>query len=427
MQIKREQISPTRIKLTIAADQPVLDEVKQEVVGRLADKIKVPGFRPGKAPANLAEKHVDPSLLQTEFLDQAVNRLYVDAVRQEGMRPVAPPEVSVTKFVPFSTLEITAEADVVGDIKLADYKKLKLTQSPVTVTPQEVTVVLNNLRGRAAAKSPVDRAAKKGDEVTIDFKGADAKTNEPIEGAAGQDYPLAIGSQTFIPGFEEELIGLKAGQDKKFDLVFPKDYGAKELQGRKVTFEIKVKQIQELKEPKLDDAFAATVGPFKTLAELKADIKKQLTQEKQQSARTAFENEILDKIAAKSTMAIPPALIEQEIDRLEDEEKRNIAYRGQTWQEHLKAEGLTAEEHREQKRESATGRIKAGLILSEIAEQENIAVTPEELEIRIQLLKGQYPEPAMQAELDKPENRRDIASRMMAEKTLDHLRDAVKA
>lgn len=422
MQVSKTQAEPTKAKLTITADQPALNEVKQAVVAHLAENVKVPGFRPGKAPASLAEKHLDPSLLQSEFLEQAVNRLYVEAVQKEKLRPVMPPQVSVTKFVPFTTLEITVEVDVVGDIKLADYKKIKLTSQPTTVTASDVSGVLNNLRDRAAAKEPVQRAAKQGDEVTIDFEGTDTKTKKPIDGAAGQDYPLVLGSQTFIPGFEDEVIGVKPGGEKKFDLTFPQDYGVKSLQGRQVTFKVTAKQVQELAKPKLDDAFAATVGPFKTLADLKADIKKQLAQEKQQAAKTAFENELLEKIADKSTVAIPDVLIEQELDRLEDEEKRNIAYRGQTWQEHLKAEGLTAEAHREQKRDSAMARIKAGLILGEISEREKITVTPEELEIRLQVLKGQYPDAAMQAELDKPDSRRDIVSRMMAEKTLDTLR-----
>lgn len=424
MQVKREQISPTKVKLSVAADQATLDSLKQAVLSQLAKDVKVSGFRPGKAPANLVEKQLDPSLLQSEFLEQAVNRLYVEAIQQEKLRPTAQPEIAVTKFVPFNTLEFTAEMDVVGDIKLTDYKKIKLAPKETTVTAQDVNTVLNNLLARAAAKKPAQRAAKSGDEATIDFKGVDAKTGEPIEGADGHDYPLVLGSQTFIPGFEDELIGVKPGAEKSFTLTFPKDYGVNELQNRKVKFTVTVTKLEELEKPKPDDAFAATVGPFKTLAELKADIKKQLRAEKSGAANRAYENELLEKIAAKSEVPIPDSLIEEELDRLEDEEKRDVVYRGQTWQEHLAAEGLSAEAHREQKREAATGRIKAGLILGEIADRENITITPEELEIRIQLLKGQYPDPTMQAELDKPENRRDIYSRLMTEKTLDRLRDS---
>jgi trigger factor len=422
MQIKLEQLSPTTVKLSITADQMFLDSAKQAVLAKLSQGIKVPGFRAGKAPANLLEKQLDQAALQSEFVEQAVNQLYVNAVNQHKLRPVAPPRISLSKFVPFNTLEFTAEVETVGDIKLADYKKLKLTPKPVEVTAKDVTDVLANLRQRAATKEDVTRAAKSDDEATIDFEGSDAKTGEPIAGADGKDYPLVLGSKTFIPGFEDELVGLKPGGKKTFTLTFPKDYGTKTLQSRKVSFDVKVTKLQQLIEPKLDDALAASIGPFKTLTELKTDIKKQLKAEKQQAANRAFEEELLRKIADTSTVPIPTSLVDEEINNMEEEEKRNIAYRGQTWQEHLDAEGLTAEAHREQKRERAELRVKSGLILGEIAEQEKITVTPEELQLRIQLLKGQYPDPAMQAELDKPENRRDITSRLMTEKTLDKLR-----
>jgi trigger factor len=421
MQVKREQLSPTTIKLSISADKPFLDAAKQAVLGKLAQGAKVPGFRPGKAPANLVERQLDPAALQSEFIDQAINQLYVGAIEQEKLRPAAAPQVALSKFVPYTTLEFTAEVEVVGDIVLANYKNIKLAPKKIEVTAKDVTGVLDNLRQRAAAKEEVQRPAKTGDEVTIDFTGTDAKTGEPIEGADGTDYPLVIGSNSFIPGFEDQLVGLKPGGEKTFSLTFPKDYGAPALQNREVKFAVKAAKIQQLTEPQLDDAFASTIGPFKTLAELKADIKKQLKTEKQQEANRAYENELLQKIADKSTVAIPKALVDEEIDRIEEEEKRNTAYRGQTWQEHLDAEGVDAEGHHEKQRPGAELRVKAGLILGEISEKEKITVTPEELDIRIQLLKGQYPDQAMQAELDKPANRHDVMSRLLTEKTLAKL------
>ncbi len=422
MQVTRTHIEPSTTKLSVKADKVELEAARQTVLQRLSGDIKVPGFRPGKAPAAMVEKHIDPNLFQSEFLNQAINDLYVAAIDREKVRPVAQPKVEVGKFVPFTTLEFTAEVEAVGDIKLPAYKTIRLAPKTVSVTAKDVNEVLDNLRQRGAAKEDVKRAAKDGDEVVIDFKGTDAATKEPIEGTDGEDYPLTLGSKSFIPGFEEELAGLKAGDQKAFTVTFPKDYGATALQNRKVTFAVTVKQVREVKAAALDDAFAASVGPFKTLAELKTDIKKQLKAEKQREADRAYDNELLEKIAAKATIAIPKALVEEEIDRAEEEEKRNLVYRGQTWQEHLSEEGLTEEQHREKQRGGAELRIKAGLVLGAIADAEKIDVTPEELEIRIHLLKGQYPDPAMQGELDKPENRRDIHSRLMTEKTLDKLR-----
>ncbi len=422
MQVTREQISPTLVKLTIAGSQGLFDQIKQQVLQSLNASVRVPGFRAGKAPANMIEKHADQAVLQSQFMDQAVNQLFVEAVQQEKLRPVAQPTIALTKFVPYTALEFTAEVAVVGDVKLADYKKVKLARTPVQVTAEDVSQVLDSLRQRAAEKKTVERAAKKDDEVTIDFSGADAKSGETIPGADGKDYPLILGSDSFIPGFEAELVGAKPGALTTFTLIFPKDYGVESLQNREVIFSVTVHKVQELQQPKLDDAFAATAGSFKSLTELKADIKKQLTVEKQQEADRTYDNELLEKIAAKSTVAIPDALIEEEIDRLEEEEKRNIVYRGQTWEEHLAQEGITAEAHRAKKRDAAELRVKAGLVLSEIASKEDINVPLEELEIRLQLLKGQYTDPAMLAELDKTESRRDIHSRMLTEKTLDKLR-----
>ena len=422
MQINREQIESTKVKLTVVAEQSELDKIKQHVLRDLSKNVKVPGFRAGKAPANLIEKQIDASTLQSEFLDHAINDFYGDAINSTGIRPISQPQIAVSKYVPFSTLEFTIEVEAIGEVQLADYKNIKLSPKKVEVTSAEINKIVDNLRQRAATKKEVDRAAKKADEVSFDFSGVDAKTKKPIDGTEAKDYPIVIGSGSFIPGFEEELIGLKAGDDKKFDITFPADYAVADLQKRKVTFTVKVLKVQELSEPKADDEFAKTIGAFNTLSELKADIKKGLTAEKQQEADRAYENELLEKIASKSKVAVPASLIEEEIDRMEEEEKRNLVYRGQTWQEHLDAEGITAEAHREQKREAATTRVKGGLILGEISQAEKITVTPDEIDLRIRLLKGQYTDPAMTAELDKPESRRDLTSRILTEKTLDKLR-----
>ena len=425
MQTTTKFENDTKAKLTVTAETAELTAIKEHVLKDLAaSQGNIPGFRKGKAPLNLIEKQLDPGVLQSEFLQHAVNDLFIQAIEKEGLRTVAQPQVDVTKFVPFTTLEFTAEVEVVGKVKLPEYKKIKVAKKTVTVTDKEVDEVVESLRTRSAERKEVKRAAKDGDEVTIDFTGVDTKTKEAIPGADGKEYPLVIGSNTFIPGFEPELVGLKAGEEKSFDIVFPKDYGQKSLQNKKVTFTVKVHKVQEMVLPKLDDAFAATVGPFKTVAELKTDIKKQLTSDKERNIEQELENELVQKIAEKTEVALPKVLVDDQIDRMEQEEKQNLMYRGQTWQEHLKAEGLTEEEHRERNRDQAELRVKAGLVLSEIAEAEKIQVTPEELEVQIQILKGQYQsDPNMLAEIDKPENRRDIANRILTQKTVAKLKE----
>ena len=421
MQVTRKNLSDTNVQLTLAADDAQLQTAKDQVLKALQKDMSLPGFRKGKAPLNLVEKSANPQTLQTEFLDRAMNAMYGVALEQEKLRPVAQPQVKVQKFVPFTTLELEIEVEVVGEIKLPDYKKIKLVKEPVKITAGDIDEVLKQLQAREAEKKDVERAAKNGDQVVIDFKGVDAKTKEAIAGADGKEYPLTLGSNAFIPGFEPELIGLKAGDEKTFTITFPKDYGVKALQSRKVEFTVTVHKVQEVVEPKLDEAFVAKVGPFKNLDELKADIKKQLESEKQYQADRDYESKLLEQITDKAKVAIPKSLVDDEIDRIEEDEKRNLVYRGQTWQEHLKEEGVTEQEHREQKREAAERRVKAGLILAEIAEAEKIQITKDELDVRIQLLKGQYQDKKMQEELDKPENRREIASRMLTEKTIQAL------
>jgi trigger factor len=421
MQITKEQLSPTNVKLTISAEAAEMAAVKHSTLQQLARTVKVQGFRAGKAPLSVVEKNVDQQALQSDFLDAMVNQLYVEAISEQKLRPVNRPDISITKFVPFTTLEVIAEVEVIGKIKLPDYKNIKLAMPGVKVDAKDVEDILQNLATRAADKKDADRAAKDGDEVTIDFKGVDAKSKEAIAGADGTDYPLVLGSNSFIPGFEDELIGLKPGAEKTFDIVFPKDYGTQALQNKKVTFTVNLKSVKELVKPKIDDAFAPTVGPFKTLAELKADIKKQLIADRQQQTQRDYESELLGQIAEKTKADIPPILIEEEIDRAEADEKQNLLYRGQTWEEHLKEEGVDEKGHREKQRPAAIARVTAGLVLGEVAELEKISVSKEEVDVRMQLLRGQYQDQAMQAELSKPEARRDITSRMLTEKTIAKL------
>jgi len=423
MQITKNQIEPTKVELTIVADADFLNHVKDHVLEHFQNDLQVKGFRKGHAPKNLAEKYADPATLQTQFLNHAVNDLFVQAAEQENLRSVSQPEVEVTKFVPYDTLEIKATVEVVGKITLPDYTKLGIAKKTETVTDKDVQAVIDDLLRREATKKDVERAAKDGDETVIDFKGVDPKTKEAIAGASGTDYPLTLGSSTFIPGFEPQLIGLKSGQDKTFDITFPRDYGATALQGKKVQFSVTVKKVRELELPKLDDKFAAKVGPFKTVDELKKDIKEQLKVERNNQARRQFENDLLEALAKGTKADLPKSLIDSEIERMEDEERRNLTYRGMTWQEHLDQEGKTAEDHKEGLRESATLRVKSGLALGEVAEAEGIKISEAELNTQIDALKQQYNDKAMQSELDKPENRREIHNRILAEKALAKLSD----
>lgn len=423
MQITTKKLSPTKIELTLVADEAELAAAKAETLKELGKDVSLSGFRKGHAPLHLVEKSVDQNLLQSQFLDKLLNMLYGQALVQEQIRAVDQPEVNVTKFVPFTEVEMKATVEAVGEVKLGDYKKMKAEKKLEKTTDKDVEAVVNDLLARDAEKKEVKAAAKDGDEVTIDFTGVDTKTKEAIAGADGKDFPLVLGSNTFIPGFEPELVGLKAGDEKTFDVTFPADYGAPALQNKKVTFTVTAKVVKQVVKPALDDKFAAKVGPFKTVDELKADIRTQLEAEKDTQAQRQMENDLLQAVADKAKAEIPDSLVEAEVERMETEEKRNLMYRGQTWQEHLEAEGKTEEEHHEGLKKDAEQRVKIGLVLGEVAQQEGIDVTDEELHARIAELKKQYNDAQMQAELDKPENHRDIASRILTEKTIAKLVD----
>lgn len=421
MHIQRTDISKTQIKLTISAAEASLTPIKDAVLKKLAPGVKIQGFRGGKAPIGLIEKNIDPQLLQSEFLDEAMTVLYMQASQQEKVRPVTRPDVQIKKFVPFTELEFDVTTGIIGPVELPDYKKIKAKKSNVQVTDKDVQDVIDSLKVRLADKVEVSRASKDSDQVWIDFKGVDDK-GEPIQGADGKDYPLVLGSKTFIPGFEDNVIGLKVGDEKTFTLTFPKDYGVKALASKKVTFTVNVTKVEEVQQPKEDDEFAKKAGPFQSLTDLKEDIKKQLTIEREKESITNHQDEVLRAVVAKSSVEFPDELVQQQIDGNMDELQRNLSYRGQSLPDYLASEGKTEEEYKaEVVKPQAENQLKTSLVLAEIADKEGLAVTPEELEIRIQILKGQYQDEAMQAELEKDENRRDISSRMLTEKVLEIL------
>ncbi|MCU0667618.1 MAG: trigger factor [Patescibacteria group bacterium] len=409
-----------KIKLTGTADD--LAKAKSIALTKLAPQVKVPGFRPGRAPAEVIEKHLDPNTVAKETLDNVLNMLYSGALEDLKLRPVSQPQVNLTKFVPYTDIEFEATIEIVGNIKLGKYKDLKIAKEKPEATAKDVTDVIDRLQQQMAEYKEVTRVSKNGDRVWIDFEGFDTK-GEPVAGAKGQDYPLVLGSNTFIPGFEKNLVAVKPDQEIDFTLTFPKDYGVKALQSKRVTFKVTVKKVEEVTLPKVDDELAKKVGNFKTVDDLKKDIKKQILEERGQQAERAYQDLLIKTIAESSQVALPESLLQEQAEMLDREFKQNLTYRGQTFQEYLESTGLSEDEYKEKElRPLAERRLKEGLVLSEIAEQEDITVTPEELEIRIQILKGQYKEdPKMQAELDKQSSRHDIAARLLTEKTITKL------
>lgn len=421
MKVITKDLNDTSTKITVTADSADLLKHKNNVTAKMAKEIKLPGFRAGKVPAALAEKHLDANYLQGQVLEEAINQLYIKALNESKIKVVSKPKIEVTKYVPFTDLIFTAEVDTIGQVKLPDYKNVKIKPEEVKITDDNVKEVLDRIQKQSAIFTEVEQAAKIGDRVTIDFDGKD-ENGQVINNTAGKDYPLMLGSKTFIKGFEEQLVGLKKGENKAFNLSFPKDYYLKLLAGKKVKFNVSVKKVENVKLDDIDDKFASKVGPFKTLTELKLDIKKQLMAEGEQRARQAFEEKIIKTLVAKTKVALPISVVEEQIDIIDKEFKRNLSYRGEKFEDYLANNLKTEDQYREDElKPLAEERLKAGLVLAEIASIENITVTPEEIKIRIQVLKNQYKDEKMRAELDKPENQRDIASRLITEKTIAKL------
>jgi trigger factor len=421
MNIESKQLSETLIELSIIADQTQLAEAKSAAIAILAPKVKVDGFRAGKVPLSLAEKHINPASLQNEFLEEAINKTYLESIKQEQLRPVANPDINIVKFVPYTTLEFRAKVEIIGKIKLPNYKIMSLKKADVKVSAKDIQEVLERLQTQTAEYKEVERPIKDGDRAIIDFSGKDEK-GQVVSGADGKDFPLSIGSKTFIPGFEENLIGLKKDDKKTFNVTFPQDYHFRALQSKKVYFAVTVKKVEDVIKHKLDDEFAAKAGPFKTLKELKDDILKQLKLEREAQAERDFEDSIIKKIVEKTIVSLPASLLKEQTEAVGREFEQNLAYRGQKLDDYLAQKNISKGQFEaDELRPAAEQRLKAGLVLSEIANKENIEVSPEEVEIRRQVLKGRYSDPKMQEELNNPNSNREIANRLLTEKTIHKL------
>lgn len=420
MQVTRKNISDTVVELIINVESKELAAAKKQALTKLARKVKAPGFRAGKAPLSVVESQVDSAQLEAEVIQIVANEQYQAAATKEALKVLNSPEVEISKFVPYESLEFKATVSVMPKVKLGDYKKIKKTPAKPSVTAKDVTEVVENLRKRSSVKKAVTRAAKNGDEVLIDFDGKDNK-GKAVAGASGKDYPLTLGSSSFIPGFEEGLVGVKAGDKKSLDLTFPKDYHATSLAGSNITFEVSVKTVNELTLPEADDVFAASVGPFKTLKELENDIKQQLTEQKQTEADNVVKDEIVEELVKKSSLSLPEVLVTDQVAMLEHDFTQNLMYRGITKEEYLKQEGFTdAEDWKEKElKPQAERRVSVGIVLAEVAEQEKITISEEELTARISAYKQQYGKQA--AQFDQPEMQREVASRLLTEKTVDRL------
>ena len=414
--------SDTRVKVVVAADHAELAAAEQVALKRLAKTVKVNGFRTGHVPLEIVKKHADPNALAQETLDAALNRAVAEAFLSNDLQVLARPEVEIKKYVPGELLEFTAEADVLPEVKLGDYKKLKVKKAAVNVDKKEIDEVIERIQKGLSEKKEVKRAAKIGDETVIDFVGK--KDGEAFQGGTGKDYPLVLGSNSFIPGFEDALVGLKAGDTKDVKLAFPKDYHAKDLAGQDVVFEVTVKKVNSVKLPALDDKFAAKAGPFTSMDDLRKDIKAEITAQAERKATDDLKDELVKQLVAKSTVSVPSVLRDDQIRSLEQDLRQNLMYRGRTLEQYFEEKGYADRDAwvKAEANDAADARIKAGLVLAQLSKELKIETTADELAAHINAYKQQYANnPKMAKHFDKPEAQREVANRLITEKTIDKL------
>ncbi len=417
-----KNLSETKVELTINLGKDELKAAEQVALTKLAKSVKVPGFRKGNVPASVAAKHVDPAMLAEQTLEDALSKAVAEAYLKEEIQALDRPAVEVKKYVPGSELEFTAEAEILPKITLGDYKKLKTSAKKVTVAAKDIDEIIERMRSGFAEKKEVERAAKDGDEVTIDFVGK--KDDVAFDGGTATDYNLTLGSNSFIPGFEEGIVGKKIGETFDLPLEFPKDYHVADLKGATVVFTTTLKSIKEIVLPKIDDDFAAKAGPFKTVEELKADIKRELTAQKEREANENLKDDLVKQLVEVSTVPVPEILVKDQAESIERDMTQNLMYQGLTLDQYLENKGFESKEKwlETEVKEAAEKRVQAGLVLAELSKVEKIEATNQELDDHVAMYKQQYAKnPQMVAQFDQPEARRDVANRLLTEKTVDRL------
>lgn len=419
MKTSIKHVSDTKVAVTISVGKPELEAAEQVALTKLAKNIKAPGFRAGKVPISVAAKHVNPAALAEQTLDDALSKAVSQAFTDENIQALDRPEVDIKKYVPGQELEFVAEAEILPAITLGKYKKMGVKKVVEKVAAADVDDVIERMRKGFAERKEVKREAKDGDETVIDFVGK--MDGVAFDGGTATDYTLVLGSNQFIPGFESGVVGHKAGEEFDVDLKFPDDYHAKDLAGSAVTFTVKLKAVKEVVLPKVDDDFAKKAGPFKTVAELKEDIKVQLAQARENEATDKYKDALVGKLIEVSTIPVPEILVADQKRSIEQDMTQNLMYQGLTLDSYLGSKNLTHEEWLDTEvKTAAENRVKAGLVLAELSKVEKITATNEELAEKVRQYQEQYGNRSGQ-DFTTPELQRDIANRLLTDKTIDRL------
>ena len=389
MSVQVEKLEHNMAKLTIEVPETELEAAIEKAYQKQKKSISLPGFRKGKAPRVMIEKMYGKGV----FLEDAANSLipvqYSLAAGESGLEIVSQPTIDVTQLEPGKPFIFTAEVAVKPEVTLGEYKGVEVEKQNTEVLEEEIDAEIFKERESNSRMIDVeDRAVENGDTVNLDFEGF--VDGEAFEGGKGEGYPLVIGSNTFIPGFEEQLIGANIDEEKEVNVTFPEDYQAEELKGKAAVFKCKVNRIQKKELPEVDDEFAKDVSEFDTLEEYKADIRKKLAEEKEKDAQRAKEDAVINKIIETSEMDIPDAMVDAQIDQMADDFGRRMQSQGLSLEQYFQFTGLTMEKLRDELKPQALKRIQTRLVLEKIAEVEEIQPTEEQVDEEIKKMAEMY-------------------------------------
>ena len=380
-------------KLVIEIDKETFEQNIEKAYRQARGKIFVPGFRKGKAPRKVVEGMYGASVFYEDAINLLFPEAFKEAVESEKLDAIGNPSVTAVDTTD-GVLTLTVETDVYPTVTLGQYKGLEVPKAEATLTDAEVDAEIERLRERNARITTVERPAQLGDTVVIDFEGF--KDGVPFEGGKGDGHSLKLGSGSFIPGFEDQLVGCSAGEEKTVEVVFPENYGASELAGQPATFQCKVHEVKETVKPALDDEFAKDVSEFDTLDELVADTRKKLTEQREKSVDEAFRNAVLSAAAQNVTVTVPHTMIENSLDSMMQNFQYQLSMSGMTLKDYMQMLGMNEQSLRQNMAASAEARVRSELMLEEVVKAENIQVSDEEVAAR-------YDEMAKQSgmELDK--------------------------
>ena len=389
MSLQVEKLQKNMAKLTIEVSAEDLDKAMEKAYQKQKSRISLPGFRKGKAPRKMIESMYGKGVFMEDAVNSLVPQEYTKALGECDLEIVSQPEINVTQMEPGKALIFTADVAVKPEVTLGDYKGVEVPKSEITVTDEEVDAEVKKEQDKNARTVAVeDRAAANGDITTIDFEGF--VDGVAFEGGKGTDYALTLGSGTFIPGFEDQLVGANTGDHVEVKVTFPEEYQAKELAGKEAVFQCDVKKIETKEVPELDDEFAKDVSEFDTLAEYKEDVKKKLTEKKEKEARTAKENAAVDKAIENAQMDIPELMTKTECRQMMDDFSRRMQQQGLSMEQYFQFTGQSMDKMMEDMKPQALKRIQTRLVLEKVAEAENIQPSEEEITEEIQKMADAY-------------------------------------